>query len=348
MAIQVLRSSKHKKIPIQEQILLLEKIGQLLNQGYSISDALKGLNWHPKWENTLNQIAYKLESGGIFDRILADLHFDQKIVSFIYFALQHGNLVDAINHSVKFINQQINLLNQFKQAIRYPLVLISSFLIVLFFVDLYVYPAFAQIYSTNQGSSEALTMAMTIVNFAFNSLYLSLLIILLMMISWFFMKDRLSIETKARFVTLLPFFSTFIKKYNSLMFAIYLSSLLEAGLSLKSALMLIVNHNKQLLLSYYCQSLLIELENGLSFEQALNKVGYFEKNLVQLFQNKVNRFILRRDLNTYATFSFEQLQLTTTKLINRIQPAVFFIIAVSIVLIYLSILLPMLQLIQTI
>src|SRR5699024_4503060 len=193
-----LSSNQKQKIPIREQTLLLKRIGQLLDQGYSILEALARLRWYGKWDDILDSIIYQLESGQKFDQILADLQFDQRIVSFIYFALQHGNLVEAINHSVMFINQQINLFNKFKQALRYPILLISSFLVILFLVDLYVYPAFLQIYSTNAASSQVLTLSIWIVEFIFNLLYFMVIILLLALVSWKLVKNKLTIKQKAQ------------------------------------------------------------------------------------------------------------------------------------------------------
>lgn len=350
MAIQIPIFSKQKqmKLPISQQTLLLEKIAQLLNQGYSIIEALEALRWHHNWDDVLDQLSNELEAGQKFDQILAELHFDQRIVSFIYFALQHGHLVQAISQSVHFINQQIKLFKRFKQSIRYPVVLISFFLIVLFFVDLYVYPAFLQLYSTNSHPSSILLISIHIVECIFKLLYFFVIMLASLIILWLIGKNKLTLKQKAKLLHLFSLPSLYVKKYISLMFAIHLSSLLDASLSLKSCLTLIVNHNKQTLLSYYCSFLLDDLENGISLEQSLKKHRCFEENLSHLFEKKANQSIIKRDLSTYSTLSLEQLQLLVMKVIKLIQPTVFIFIAISIVLIYLSILLPMLQLIQTI
>src|SRR5699024_12222961 len=73
-----LSSNQKQKIPIREQTLLLKRIGQLLDQGYSILEALSRLRWYGKWDDILDSIIYQLESGQKFDQILADLQFDQR------------------------------------------------------------------------------------------------------------------------------------------------------------------------------------------------------------------------------------------------------------------------------
>ncbi|MBU5594778.1 type II secretion system F family protein [Amphibacillus sp. MSJ-3] len=346
--IKIFSNPNQARLPISQQILLLEKIAQLLDQGYSILEAIDVLRWHHRWDHILDQLSNQLEDGQKFDQILAELHFDHKIVSFIYFALQHGNLIQAIRQCVDFIKQQIDLFNKFKQSIRYPIVLISFFLIILFFVDLYVYPAFLQLYSTNSYSSNFLFISIKCVKIIFKLLYFLVITLFILFLSWLFLKDKLTIKQKAQGFNLLAISSFFSKKYTSLMFAIHLSSLLEAGLSFKTSLTLMVNHNKETLLSYYCSFLLTDLENGISLNQSLKKHHCFDDSLTYLFEKKANRSIIKRDLLTYATLSLEQLQRLIIKIIKLIQPTVFVCIAISIILIYLSILIPMLELIQTI
>lgn len=350
MAIQLTRSFRRNKInlSIDQQIMFLDKLALLLDQGYSIVDALTILKVNRQWEQTIDSLIEKLQSGLTFDQALVDLQFDSQIVSFIYFALQHGNLTEAMQQSVRFINQQIKLFNQFKQVIRYPIVLLSFFLIVLFAINLYVYPAFLQLYSTQSQPASILLIAIQLVDVIFIGLYALIIISVLSLILITIIKHRLTIEQKvnlAHFVRLPRFF---IKKYCSLMFATHFSSLLEAELPFKSCLTLIVEHKKDSFLSYYCQAILTDLNNGLSLDDSLKKHDYFEANLNALFMTKANHSLIKRDLRTYATLSLDQIRVTTYKVINYIQPTIFIIIAISVVFIYLSILLPMLQLIQTI
>lgn len=335
-------------LSINEQTLFLEKLAQLLEQDYSVLDALQILKWHRNWNQTIDQLINGLKDGRKFDQILKELQFDQQIVSFIYFALQHGDLIEAIRRSLLFVKQQLQLLNKFKQSIRYPIVLMISFLVVLFFIDLYVYPAFLQLYSTQSHPSRILFISMQSVNIFFSILYFSMIISVITGIILAITKHRITIQHKVTVINFIPVTAKMAKKYCSLTFAIHLSSLLKTDLSFKNCLTLIVEHNHDTLLSYYCTQLLADLNQGVRLPQAIRNRNYFDDQLIFIFDNQANHLILKRDLETYSTLLLEQVQSFLLKIIKVIQPTVLIIIGISVVLIYLSILLPMLQLIQTI
>src|SRR5690625_5114837 len=108
MAIQQSTYMGHKKnkLRINQQVMLLEKLAELLDQGYPIIDALSIIKVNQRWQAVSDYLAEQLQAGRRFDSILEELHFDQQIVTFIYFALQHGNLTEAIRQSVQFIRSE--------------------------------------------------------------------------------------------------------------------------------------------------------------------------------------------------------------------------------------------------
>jgi len=350
MAIQQSTYMGHKKnkLRINQQVMLLEKLAELLDQGYPIIDALSIIKVNQRWQAVSDYLAEQLQAGRRFDSILEELHFDQQIVTFIYFALQHGNLTEAIRQSVQFINQQIKLMSQFKQVIRYPLFLLSFFLVMLFCINLYVYPAFMDLYSSHSQPSNLLLIATQIVDMIFFILYYLGIFSLCIVIISLFMIRKLNIKQKVTLIHLLRFPRPIIRKYCSLMFATHFSSLLDANLSFKSCLTLIVEHKKETFINFYCRAILSDLNSGLSFEQSLNKHAFFDRQLNDLFSSKTNQLLIKRDLSTYAMLLSEQIKARTLKVIKCVQPTIFIIIAISVIFIYLSILLPMLQLIQTI
>lgn len=343
-----LSSKTSRKLSIHDQTLLLEKLAHLLEQDYSILDALQVLKCHRNWIPTIDQIIEGLKKGQKFDQILTELQFDQQIISFIYFALQHGNLIDAIKRSVLLIKQQIQLLTKFKQAIRYPIILLISFLIVLFFIDLYVYPAFLQIYTTHSQPSIFLNISIQLVSFIFSILYFCVITSTIIGLLLVLLKHKVKIHHKVNIINFFGLTAKIARKYCSLTFSIHLSSLLEANLSFKNCLILMTQHNQETFLSYYCSQLLDDLNQGENLAQAIRNRNYFDQNLIFIFDNKANHLIMKRDLETYSSLLLEQIHSLILKLIKFIQPTVLLVIGISVVLVYLSILLPMLQLIQTI
>ncbi|WP_017472303.1 competence type IV pilus assembly protein ComGB [Amphibacillus jilinensis] len=345
---RVFDTSRSLRLSLQEQIKLLNRLYRLLKHGYSLLAALDVLKRQKHWHEVIEYFQSELTKGKAFDDVLSDLAFDQKIVTFIYFASRHGNLIQTLQQAIQFVSQHMHLSNHFKKAIRYPIFLITSFLIILFFVHSLVYPSFLQLYSTATHTSSFLLVSIKVVDFIFAAFLFICLMLLLLIFIWFTYRNKLSIKQKARLIRHLPMVKHYIKKQVSFSVAIHLSSLLTAGLSLKDSLKIINDHNQHSLLSYYCSFLVSALEDGLTMEEALHQQGNFEHELTIIFEHNQSQHLLKRDLLSYSTFMLEDLQTTIKKLIRYIQPTVFMVIGISIILIYLSIMLPMLQLIQTI
>ena len=79
-------------------------------------------------------------------------------------------------------------------------------------------------------------------------------------------------------------------------------------LSFKNCLTLIVEHNHDTLLSYYCTQLLADLNQGVRLPQAIRNRNYFDDQLIFIFDNQTNHLIMKRDLETYSTLLLEQVQ----------------------------------------
>ncbi|MBM7542414.1 competence type IV pilus assembly protein ComGB [Amphibacillus cookii] len=340
--------SRPLRLSVQEQIKLLNRLYRLLGHGYSLLDALDVLKRQKHWDEVIVYFQNELTKGKDFDCVLNDLVFDQRIVTFIYFASRHGNLIQTLQQAIQFITQQMDLRDRFKRAIRYPIFLITSFLIILFFVHSLVYPSFLQLYSTATHTSSFLLISIKVVDFIFSIFLLAGLMLLLVIFIWFSYRNKLSIKQKARLIRYFPMIKNYVKKQISFSLAIHLSSLLAAGLSLKDSLKIINDYKQHALLSYYCGFIVNGLEAGLTMGQAMHQHANFEHELTIIFEHNQSQHLLKRDLLSYSTFLLEDLQTNIKKIIRFIQPTVFTVIGISIILIYLSIMLPMLQLIQTI
>jgi len=91
-----------------------------------------------------------------------------------------------------------------------------------------------------------------------------------------------------------------------------------------------------------------ELENGTSIAHALTQCHLFEAELTAIFKNNTSQTFLIKDLRMYADFLLDTMQEKMKRILTLIQPIIFIFIAISIIFLYLSLLIPMFQLIQNI
>lgn len=335
-------------LSLNEQSLLLKRLNRLLGQHYPLLDALRTLQWNPKWNQTSKRIITGLKEGTSFDHVLGDLDFDPKIVSFLYFSMLHGNIREAIQQSTQIIDQQLAVSKKFKQVMRYPIVLFTIFVILLYFVQTTVYPSFLQLFSTSVYSSNVTIIGTLLIDFLFKSFFITTIVLIMCLIMWLIVRNRLTTEVKILFFTKLPLLSHYLRANFTFLFVIHLSSLLQAGLTLKESINILRSQNKVPILAFYSSYLMTELEIGTAISTVLPHCHLLEPELTDIFESNTSQDFLIKDLKMYADFLLNSIQNRMKKILNLIQPIFFMIIAISIIFLYLSLLIPMFQLIQTI
>lgn len=334
-----------KKITLQKQLYFIELLGHLLDQHYSLYDALQIINWQPNYNALVSNINQRLEEGIRFDNILTILKFDHRIITFIHFALIHGRLSQGFSESVKYISKEIELKQKLRKTLRYPLFLLISFITLVYFIQSYVYPNFMLIYQTNQNESQVLNIASSIIDQTFSIFIYFILILPIIAFTIMLLKRYMSTPRQILLISHIPILSSFIRSYNSFNFSIHLSSLIESNLSIKESFAIMSSQEKRTFFSQTVIDINACLISGLSLERSVLH-PLLNRELSYIFQKKDEHMILKRDLVTFSELIVRTLTFRIEKVIHLIQPIIFGIVAISIILIYLSILLPMFDMIN--
>ncbi|WP_112181299.1 MULTISPECIES: type II secretion system F family protein [Paraliobacillus] len=339
---------KSTTLSLDEQNKFLIRLARLLEQHYTLLDALVAMQWNQKWENHSKEIITTLKEGNSITLALERAKFDSQIISFLFFSMAHGDIRKALKQSIQLISQQLTLIQKFKQAIRYPFVLFIMFILLLYFIKTSVYPSFIQLFSSTAYTSDLTIFSIRLINVLFTVFIICFVAISLGFLYWIYVKKNLSIETKLIIYERIPLIKKVIRLHTTFLFSLHLSSLLQAGLSLKECFEVLSKQQQLPLLSYYCDILMQGLQRGQAISTILPSCTLLEHDINAIFQKNVTNNLLIKDLKMYADFLIELIEIKVKKIITRIQPIFFVVMALSIIFIYLSLLLPMFQLINTI
>ncbi|GAA5415493.1 hypothetical protein Pryu01_00517 [Paraliobacillus ryukyuensis] len=348
MHMDLAKKSKFKKLSSSEQNKFLIRLTRLLEQDYSLIDALNAMKWNATWKEQINHLMGALKRGKSIDDALQQAKFDNKVVSFLYFANAHGNMSKALKQSIQLIEQNNQLWIKFKQAIRYPVVLFLLFISLLYFIKSYVFPAFMQLFASTAYVSNITLLALQIIQLFFHALIIGTLLIALTSLTWLLMQRHCNVETIITIYQRLPIMRLFAQTYTTFLFTLHLSSLLQSGLSLKRSLTVLTQQSHYQIIRYYSNMLIDHLAGGLSIEHILPSLHLLAPDLETIFFKNNNVEELAKDMRGFADHLLEQMQNKTKKIIAWIQPTFFVMMATSIIFIYMSLLYPMFQLIQTI
>ncbi|MDC3415507.1 competence type IV pilus assembly protein ComGB [Aquibacillus salsiterrae] len=340
-----LTDSKPKLSQIQ-QMEFLKKLARLIEGGYPLLDALEMLGWDNKWKPHVQVISETLKNGQRLDVALENAKFHKTVISFMFFAMADGDIPSALNHCCLMLNQQITLGNKLKVTTRYPLLLFLFFLTLLLFIKTSVYPSFLQLFESTADTLQITMVAITSIDILFKTSIFLIVFVAILLTGWLLIRKKIPIPTLVSFYNRVPIIRSVIIVNNSFLFALHLSSLLKTGISLRESLSILNRQAHLPIISYNTYILVNQLERGHSIPQALKNCSLLSPQFTAIFTKNSSNEALAKDLTIFAEFLIESMEAKIKRLINYVQPVFFIIIGVLIILVYLSLMLPMFQLIN--
>lgn len=340
---------KSRKWTLKEQAEFLKRVGELLNRGYPLSEAIHSLTYQMKKtrKGEIELSLKELKEGYPFHKILFDLGFHETLVGFVYFAEQHGSLAEAFHDGSEMILRRDSDTEKLKKIIIYPLVLIVITLFLFLFVDRVLLPQYTTLF---QSMNIQPNIFMKIVYFVGEGLPLFLLLsVLFLFITFAFYILKFQKYSPIRQKTLLssiPLIGSFFRLYTTHYFSIQLSYLLKGGLSILEAVRLFEGHERHAFDRHLGGELREYLSTGSSFEDIFSQYKFFEKELPLIVKHGQENGKLDQELHFFSKFCMEKLEGKTEKLFKIIQPILYSFIGMIIVSMYLAILLPMFQLLN--
>lgn len=334
--------------PIENQLRFIQRLSRLINNGYPLLDALEMMKWDKDMRKPAQVISEFLTSGKAIDFAFEQAGFSEKVLSYLYFSKSNGNLEQSLDRCYHMLQQQAKYTKKFQQTSRYPFILGVLLCIILFFVKTSVYPSFIQLFQSSQTSTTTTKMSILLIDILFNTSSILLAATFLSFPLWKMFKKKIWIGNQLKAFSKMPIYRSFLRMKVSFLFATHFSSLLQTGMPLKEALQVLARQKRLPVVRFYSKLMINDLEKGLRLPPLLSSLNFLEKELTSIFQKTSTNTVLQKDLNIYAEFLTERQEIQMKKLIGLIQPIFFIIIALLIMFVYLSIMLPMFQLIKTI
>ncbi|GAB3051158.1 competence type IV pilus assembly protein ComGB [Virgibacillus ainsalahensis] len=336
------------KLPNEIQLRFLKRLNRLLINGYPLVNALEVIQWDKQLEDSARQIISSLKNGSSLDQAFDKAAFHHSITAYLYFVRANGDIQESINKCIEMYEYRMKYVKKFKQIIRYPLILLFIFSILLYFIKQSVLPSFANIFQTSTEASATVNLSIMIIDYLSTLVILCTIIILIGIMVWYVIKRKIIIEQQIKFYNALPIYRKFLRLQTSFLFATHFSMLLKTGMPFKEILTHMSNQTKLPIISYYSNLIREELTRGFPISNLLSQMSLLENQLTSIFQKNVDVYDLEKDLRIYAEMITEEIQRKTVKVITFVQPVFFIILAGFIIFIYMTLMWPMFQLIKSI
>lgn len=330
------------------QLRFLKRLERLLANGYPLITALEIIKWDKHLDFIASSVITSLKSSSTFNQALEKTNFNPTITSYLYFVQSNGDIQASIEKCISMFEQRMLYVRKFQEAVRYPLILFFIFALLLYFVKQSVLPSFIDLFHNNNGTASTVLISISIIDFLTQFSMIIIIFFIIVLLIWRISKHKISIENQIKLYRVIPVYNQYKKTQTSFLFASHVSSLLKTGMSIKEILLIIAQQKKQPILSHFALLMTTELSKGVYITNLLANLPLIQNQISIIFQKNADAEALERDLNIYAELLIEELHRNITKTITYIQPAFFVILAGFIVFIYITLMWPMFQLIETI
>ncbi|MBN6755481.1 MULTISPECIES: competence type IV pilus assembly protein ComGB [Staphylococcus] len=334
----------------KNKITLLIKLKDLLDRGYTLSEACLFLIQYTNIKNRQLklQIETELNNGAGCAKILRLLNYPKSIVTLINFAEIFGDLTITLPHAYEYLVKNYKSKQRFLKTIQYPALLLIVFLIMLIILNHTIIPEFQNLYSSMDVSISPLQLYLSlfITNLPSYFLYSSIIFILIIL-GIFIIYRKSSIEIKHKILLSIPIISKFFKYYKTFYLASELSLFYKNGITLQKIVEIYAKQQDEYLI-FLANEISKGIQQGLNLSEVLKHLQCFEKNLIIFVEEGEKKGRLEIEMKLYSEMILSQIEQLIHLIIKFIQPIVFSLIAILIVSLYLVIMLPMFDLMQTI
>lgn len=337
------------KWAIDEQARFLKRTGELLSRGYPLAEAIESLSFHLETKrkadilDSLNQ----LREGYPFYLILEQLNFNKDLVSFVYFAEQHGGLANAVIEGSDMVLKRESDYQRLRKLGSYPLFLATLTGVLFFFVNKLLLPKFASLFNDMNLAPNMFMQVIKSAAFIMPFIVYVLMTCFFLSLFYYVLIFRKHSPIKQKIMlSRIPFVGKIFKLLNTHSFSIQLSYLFAGGLSVLAALKVFEQNLQEPFYVELGKEIIVKLSMGQDLDTAISAYPFFEEELSRIVRHGQENGKLDQELYFYSRHCLKQLEEKTEKGIRIIQPLIYSFIGLMIVSLYLAILLPMFQMIQ--
>ena len=330
-----------KALDKENKIYFIKRLYELIDHGYMLEDSLEFLLiQYEVADDEIKKIKEKLSNGSKLSDILGYLGYSQLIVSKIKFAEDYGRIEDMLVEVETYL--KIKKIQQEKviKTLRYPLFLTLTLICLIMVFNALVIPQFENIYTSSNIKMDLQTIIL-IKSLYYIPKFISIIFLCTIIgIGYIFYTIKYKPHLFLKSLLYIPKVRNYSKLYFSYRFSMELSLFLMSGFSLKTALEVLVEENYDYYLTYFSKDILYELDNGISFEEAVAKIKYFDKSMKKFVSHGKNNGLIDKELKLFSELMLDTFLTSLDKSLRKLQPILFGILAVVIVGLYMVILLP--------
>ncbi|WP_343803375.1 competence type IV pilus assembly protein ComGB [Bacillus carboniphilus] len=334
---------------VKDQAQFYKRLGDLIQNGYHVQEALEFfrlsdfLSRKKEWGLAISD----LKSGKTLYSILRDWNFHSDLIIFTMIAERHGDLGEALVKGSDLLVQVDTHKSKMRKMCLYPLFLLVISFGLFGLMCIWLLPQFESLYSQSTLESPWILKLLLFLKDDFLTifLYLTLFLLFVIVISPILKRNLTSTKVYS-FLSAVPFLGSLLKLYQSYFFSYQWSVLLEKGLSYIECVTFMKEWEEKPLYQEMSIRMKEALSRGDSLSIIIKKEKVFLKELPFLIEHGQKNGKIEREFSTFSSFCFEKLEKKLNTYSSLIQPVCFSAIGLVVILLYVSIMLPVIQMLQ--
>lgn len=347
----LLRNWLEKSVSLDDLVTFIRQFHALIHAGVPIIRALRGLadnTTNPRLSRALRDLASGLESGQSLTEAMRDHPrvFPSLLIAMVRVGEESGRLEESLQRMIASLDQERTTRARVKQALRYPSFVMVAILAALIIVNLFVIPAFADIFA-RVNTQLPLT---TIILLNSSQFFLDYWAFLGIAAVGLFFGGRYYLKTPSgrlnwdRFKLRLPVIGKILLRALLARFARTFSMALRSGVPILKAIGSVAESTDNAYIGKGIEELGAGIERGEGLYAVCERSGLFTPLVLQMLAVGEETGQISEMMDQVAEFYEREVEVDLEKLSSSIEPLVIAVIAVLILILALGIFLPMWQL----
>lgn len=337
----------HKPI-LKHPAQFIARLSTLLQEGYTFEESIHILSpYHVEQLDVFHAtLAEAFLQGHTPTEILSAMGIKKRFLFSIVVAQSTGDLA----YTLKKISEDMLFYEQtrerMKRLLYYPAFLFV-FVTILFIAYRQLFLPRMETLLYNRGSNDvkSLKLSQLFLNVP-DYMAFTLIILLVILAILGYILSRKEMATQQRIYSSLPFIGPRFKEIVTQRLARELGNLLLHGFSLQEALAILATQQHQKFVALIARQLETHVKNGEALSTAVRNNDFLLKRFEQFVVHGEHSGMLGRELLLFSELLDEKLQSTINTLLKIVQPTLLAIIALCVLAAYLSILLPIYNMIE--
>lgn len=332
-----------KPLSLQEKTIFASELEMILSSGLDIHQGLEIIIDQLPSQNlkqTVLQIQKIVEEEGTFFQGVAQSQaFDPYTEQMIQTGEISGHLDEVLKELVKYYQRQQAMNKQLKEAFTYPFILLIMMFLIVALMVFKVLPIFEDVLSSTGASSDLMTFGMRFGQVSFLALLVLLVVVVLFGLYFLTSKNK---QGMFKFLASFKLTRKIVKNLSLARLTYALSLFVSSGYPIEQTMDILcafVEHPK---LKKKIEAVRDDVNQGASFGESLLKHQIYEGLYANMLAIGVHTGQQDAVLKKLGDLYQDEVQETTARFLNIIEPLIIALLSIIVGVILLSIMLPLL------